>query len=141
MSSLNKVIILGNLGKDPEIRTTQSGKIVANFSVATSEKYKDSAGEKIEKTEWHNVVLWGKLAELAEKYIKKGSKVLIEGKLQTRSWETDGGKRYTTEIIGSNMVFVGGGGQQERCEQDANNVDPGDQGPNPEDDDQSDLPF
>lgn len=100
MSSLNKVTIIGNLGKDPDIRTTQSGDKVANFSVATTEKWNDkNTGEKKESTEWHNVVIFGKLADVCENYLKKGSKVYLEGKLKTRSWEQDGQKKYMTEVV------------------------------------------
>lgn len=108
MASLNKVILLGNLGKDPELRTTQSGNNVVNFSMATTEKWKGKDGLKQEKTEWHNIVLWGRTAEVANQYLKKGSSVLIEGKLQTRSWDDkDGNRRYTTEVVGNNLVMVG----------------------------------
>ncbi len=99
--SVNKVIIVGNLGRDPEVRTMQSGDKVANFSVATSERWKDrNTGEMQERTEWHRVVIFGRTAEVAEKYLRKGSKVYIEGQLQTRKWEDNqtGQERYTTEI-------------------------------------------
>lgn len=98
--SLNKAIIVGNLGRDPEVRTTQRGDKVANLAIATSERWRDQAGETQEKTEWHRVVLFGKIAEVAERYLARGSKVLIEGKLQTRKWQDNtGNDRYTTEII------------------------------------------
>ncbi|MEM9857778.1 MAG: single-stranded DNA-binding protein [Bacteroidota bacterium] len=107
MSGVNKVIIVGRLGKDPEVRHLESGASVANFSVATSETYKDrNTGEKREQTEWHNVVLWRGLADIAEKYLHKGDMVYIEGKLRTRSWEKDGVTRYTTEIVGDNMNML-----------------------------------
>ena len=107
MSGVNKVILVGRLGKDPEIRHLESGVAVASFSVATSETYKDrNSGEKKEITEWHNVVLWRGLAEVAEKYLKKGDMVYIEGKLRTRSWEKDGVTRYTTEVVGDNMTML-----------------------------------
>ncbi len=107
MSGVNKVIIVGRLGKDPEVRHLESGAAVANFSVATSETYKDrNTGERREQTEWHNVVLWRGLAEVAEKYLKKGDMVYVEGKLRTRSWEKDGVTRYTTEIVGDNMTML-----------------------------------
>lgn len=107
MSGVNKVIIVGRLGKDPEIRHLESGVAVASFSVATSENYKDrTSGERKEITEWHNVVLWRGLAEVAEKYLNKGDMVYIEGKLRTRSWEKDGVTRYTTEIVGDNMTML-----------------------------------
>jgi single-strand DNA-binding protein len=99
-SSVNKVILVGRLGKDPEVRYTGGGKAVANFSIATDESYKDASGEKQKKTEWHNIVVWGPAAEnFVQPYLHKGDMVYIEGKLQTRSWEDkDGQKRYTTEI-------------------------------------------
>lgn len=104
--SFNKVIIMGNLGADPESRTTQTGTTVTNFSVATTERYK---GE--DKTEWHRVVAFGKVAEICAEYLGKGKQVLIEGKLQTRSWQDDtGAKRYMTEILANNVRFVGSGG-------------------------------
>lgn len=107
MSGVNKAIIVGRLGKEPEVRHLESGASVANFPVATSETYKDrNTGEKKEVTEWHNVVLWRGLAEVAEKFLKKGDMVYIEGKLRTRSWEKDGVTRYTTEIVGDNMTML-----------------------------------
>lgn len=109
MASLNKVMLIGNLGKDPEVRTIPSGVKVANFPIATSESYNDKNGQRVEKTEWHNIVLWRGLAEVAEKYLKKGNPVFIEGKLQTRSWDDQSGqKRYMTEIIADNMTMLGG---------------------------------
>jgi single-strand DNA-binding protein len=116
MSGVNKVILVGRLGKDPEVRNLDNGAVVANFSIATSESYKDrTTGEKKEITEWHNIVLWRGLAEIAQKYLHKGDMVYIEGKLRTRSWEKDGVTRYTTEIVGDNMNMLspkgnGGGG-------------------------------
>ena len=107
MSGVNKVILVGRLGKDPEVRHLESGAAVANFSMATSEVYKDrNTGEKKEITEWHNVVLWRGLAEVAEKFLKKGDMAYVEGKLRTRSWEKDGVTRYTTEIVGDNMTML-----------------------------------
>lgn len=100
MSSVNKAIIVGNLGADPDIRTMQSGDKVANLSVATSERWKDKSGEKKERTEWHRVVIFSQpLVKLAENYLKKGSKIYLEGQIETRSWEQDGVKKYTTEIV------------------------------------------
>lgn len=109
MAGVNKVILIGNLGKDPEVRHLENGTAVANFSMATSESYKDrSSGERKTITEWHNIVLWRGLAEIAEKYLKKGDQVYIEGKLKTRSWEDkDGNTRYTTEVVGDNMTMLG----------------------------------
>ncbi len=109
MASLNKVMLIGNLGKDPEVRAIPSGVKVANFPIATSESYNDKNGQRVEKTEWHNIVMWRGLAEVAEKYLKKGNPVFIEGKLQTRSWDDQNGqKRYMTEIVADNMVMLGG---------------------------------
>lgn len=109
MSSVNKTIILGRLGQDPEIRNTASGAAVANLSIATSESWKDkTSGEKKEKTEWHRVVLFNRVAEVARDYLKKGSQVYIEGKLQTRKWQdNDGNDRYTTEIVGNELKMLG----------------------------------
>ena len=98
--SLNKVILVGNLGRDPEVRAMQSGDKVANLNIATSERWKDKDGQPQEKTEWHRVVVFGRIAEVAEQYLRKGSKVLIEGKLQTRKWtDNQGAEKYTTEIV------------------------------------------
>ena len=106
---INKAIIVGNLGQDPEIRYTPNGGAVANITVATSEQWKDKqTGEKQEKTEWHKVVFFGRLAEVVGEYLKKGSQVYIEGKIQTREWEKDGVKRYTTEIIANDMQMLSG---------------------------------
>jgi single-strand DNA-binding protein len=107
MASLNKVMIIGNLGKDPDIRTTTTGQTVASFSVATSEKFKNKNGEMEERTEWHNVVLWGKQAEVARDYLHKGKSVYVEGRLQTRKWENkEGQTRYSTEVIGDRMQML-----------------------------------
>lgn len=105
---INKAIIVGNLGQDPDVRYTTEGKAVANLSIATSETWKDkSTGEKKEKTEWHRVVMFGNLAEIVEKYVQKGSKIYIEGKLQTRKWQDkDGSDRYTTEIVANEMQML-----------------------------------
>lgn len=108
MASLNRVCLIGNLGKDPEIRSIPSGSKVASFSIATTESYTGKDGNKQDKTEWHNIVLWRGLADIAEKYLRKGSQVYIEGKLQTRSWDDkDGQKRYITEIVAENLVMLG----------------------------------
>ena len=108
------MIIVGRLGKEPEVRHLENGAAVANFSVATSETYKDrNTGERREQTEWHNVVLWRGLAEVAEKYLHKGDMVYVEGKLRTRSWEKDGITRYTTEIVGDNMTMLSPKGSNE----------------------------
>lgn len=108
MSGVNKVILLGNLGKDPEIQHFDSGVKKAAFSLATTEVYKNKEGNKVEQTEWHNIVLWRDLADLAEKYLRKGSQIYIEGKIRTRSWEDkDSNKRYVTEVIGDKITMVG----------------------------------
>jgi single-strand DNA-binding protein len=105
---INKAILIGNLGRDPEVRYTADGRAVANFSIATSEKWKDkNTGEMVERTEWHNIVAWGKLGEICGEYLSKGRQVYIEGRLQTRSWEKDGVTRYTTEVIASEMKMLG----------------------------------
>ena len=110
--SVNKVIFIGRLGKDPEMRFTSSGKAVTNFSMATSESWKDASGERQEKTEWHRVQMWGPLAEIAAKYLSKGKLVYVEGRLQTREWEDQsGGKRYTTEIIANQMQILSDKGE------------------------------
>jgi single-strand DNA-binding protein len=105
--SVNKVILIGHVGKAPEIRYTQGGAPVANFSLATNESWTAATGEKQERTEWHRIVAWRKLAEICQEYVQKGSLLYVEGKLQTRSWEDrDGSKRYTTEIIMNNMAML-----------------------------------
>ncbi|HMG92253.1 MAG TPA: single-stranded DNA-binding protein [Chryseolinea sp.] len=107
MSGVNKVILVGRLGKDPDVRNLENGATVANFTLATSESYKDrTTGEKKEVTEWHNIVLWRGLAEISQKYLRKGDMVYIEGKLRTRSWEKDGVTRYTTEVVADNMTML-----------------------------------
>jgi single-strand DNA-binding protein len=115
MSSLNKVMLIGRLGQDPEVRYTQSNTAVATLSVATSERYKDGNGEQQERTEWHRVVAWGRLAEICQQYLNKGSLIYVEGPIQTRQWEDNQGqKRYTTEIKALQMTMLDsrGGGQQ-----------------------------
>jgi single-strand DNA-binding protein len=104
--SVNKVILVGNVGKDPEIRHLDSGVAVASFSLATSDSYKAKNGEKVTTTEWHNIVLWRGLAEVVEKYVKKGSKLFIEGKITSRQYEKDGITKYFTEIVANNMVML-----------------------------------
>lgn len=111
MASLNKAMIIGNVGKDPEIKYTQDGTAKASFSLATSESWKDkNTGEKKEITDWHNIVLWGKVAEICAQYVKKGSKVYIEGKSKTRKWQDKetGQDKYITEIIGDRMLLLSG---------------------------------
>lgn len=107
MSGVNKVILVGRLGKDPEVRNLDSGVAVANFTLATSESYKDkTTGEKKEVTEWHNIVLWRGLAEIAQRYLHKGDMVYVEGKLRSRSWEKEGVTRYITEVVADNMTML-----------------------------------
>jgi len=111
--SLNRVQLIGNLGKDPEIKYTPQGTPVAKLTIATNERFKDKAGEWQDRTEWHNVVLWQRLAEIAGEYLKKGGKVYIEGRLQTRSWDdkTSGQKKYMTEVVASDLILLGGRGE------------------------------
>lgn len=109
MASVNKVILVGNLGRDPEVRFMPNGEAVCNFSIATTDSWKDKSGAKQERTEWHNIVMYRKLAEIAGEYLKKGRPVYIEGRLQTRKWQTkEGQDRYTTEIIADQMQMLGG---------------------------------
>jgi len=110
--SVNKAIILGNVGQDPEIKTFDNGNKVANFSLATSEKWKNKEGEQQEQTEWHNIAVFGKLAEIVEKYVKKGQQLYVEGKIKTRSWDdSDGNKKYMTEVVlngfGDTLQMIG----------------------------------
>ncbi len=120
--SVNKVILVGNLGKDPELRYTPSGAAVVNFSLATSERYKDKSGEMQEKTEWHNIVAWRQLAEICGKFLHKGKQVYIEGKITTRSYDDrDGNKRYITEIVADQMQMLGGRGDEGGGQRDSGN--------------------
>ncbi len=142
MAGVNKVILLGNLGKDPEIRTLESGTKLARISVATNDYFKNKSGETIERTEWHNVILWRQRAELAEKFLQKGNQVYIEGRLQTRQWDDkDGNRRYTTEIIADVINLVGsrpsGGGPDSKQAPGNDNIPEAADLP-PEEDD---LPF
>ena len=147
MSGVNKVILVGRLGKDPEVRNLENGASVANFTMATSETYKDkTTGEKKEITEWHNIVLWRGLAEIAAKYLHKGDQVYIEGKLRTRSWEKEGVTRYTTEIVGDNLTLLGskpGGSQQDYSANRGSSSDRGATAPDkpPVEHSTDDLPF
>jgi single-strand DNA-binding protein len=124
--SVNKVILIGNLGKDPEVKYTPSGTAVAKFSIATNERFKDKSGEWQDRTEWHNIVAWQRTAEIAGEYLKKGRTVYIEGRLQTRSWEDQQTKqkKYMTEIVVSDLVLLGGkgdGGGSESSSRGGNN--------------------
>jgi single-strand DNA-binding protein len=147
MAGVNKVILIGNLGSDPQVRYTPGGQAVANFNIATSERFNNKAGEKEERTEWHRIVAWGKLAEICQQYLKKGKQVYIEGRLQTRQWEDQQGqKRQTTEIVAQNMQMLGrageggpaGGGGDFASSQDFPSAEPAPQGASTTDDD---LPF
>jgi single-strand DNA-binding protein len=142
--SVNKAILVGFVGADPEVRYLDSGTAVCNFRLATSEIYKNKNGERVTSTEWHNVVLWRGLAEVAEKYIKKGSQVYIEGRIKTRSWDDkDGNKRYTTEIIADIMQMLGKRSdlppEPEKQEKEGSSEEKEDSGPEIEETD--DLPF
>ncbi|HEX9636903.1 MAG TPA: single-stranded DNA-binding protein [Acidobacteriota bacterium] len=112
MASVNKVILVGNLGADPELRYTQSGKAIANFRIATSRKFKGADGQLQEQTEWHRIVAWDKLAEIVGEYLSKGRSVYVEGRLQTRQWQDkEGQKRFTTEIVAENLQMLGSRGE------------------------------
>ncbi|MBY0517896.1 MAG: single-stranded DNA-binding protein [Bacteriovoracaceae bacterium] len=120
--SVNKVILLGRLGQDPELKYTPGGAPVCNFSLATTEAWTDKAGAKQEKTEWHRVVVWGKLAELCNQYLSKGRQAFVEGRLQTRSWDDkDGNKRYMTEINAATVQFIGGASADKNTDRNVDN--------------------
>lgn len=138
---INKAILLGVVGQDPEVRVMQNAKAVANLSLATSESWKDkNSGEKVEVTEWHRVVIYDRLAEVVRDYVKKGSKIYIEGRLQTRSWEKDGIKRYATEIIADEMQMLDGK-KQEGGQPSAPNHKPSQPAATSDIDFDSDVPF
>ncbi len=140
-NGLNKAILIGNLGKDPEVRYTPSGVGVANFNIATSETWTNKDGEKETRTEWHRIVAFGKLAEICGEYLSKGRQVYIEGRIQTRDWEDkDGIKRYTTEIVANQMLMLGARDAADASRSPAAPASdfPGAPGPGPEDDD---IPF
>lgn len=118
MGSVNKVILVGNLGKDAEVRVTPAGHSVANFSIATTENWTSKEGEKKEQTEWHRIVLWGKSADSLQPYLTKGKQIYLEGRLQTRQWEKDGQKHYTTEVKADRVVLLGGGNGSSRRDRD-----------------------
>jgi single-strand DNA-binding protein len=141
MASVNKAILIGNLGRDPELRYTPSGAAVCTFSIATSEKWRDKqTNEMKESTNWHNIVLWGKQAELAKQYLTKGSPVYIEGRIQTRSWDDNGVKKYITEIVGQRLQFLGRRGGEAAAEGDAPPPPEADAAP-PLTEEDDDLPF
>ena len=124
MSGVNKVILIGNLGKDPEVRYLDNGVAVANISLATSESYKNKEGERITQTEWHDVVLWRGLAEVAEKFLKKGSSVYIEGKLRTNKWvDKDENNRYKTEVLADKLTMLGKSNSQDNSVQKSSEDD------------------
>ena len=135
---VNKVLIIGNLGSDPEIKYTKAGDPVANLSIATSESWKDkNSGDLQEKVEWHRVVMFSRLAEIAEQYLKKGSKVFVEGKLQTRKWQDQEGKdRYTTEVVAKEMTML-----DSRSTSQAQENSPKVESDKPKDDFEEDIPF
>ena len=139
---VNKVILVGNLGRDPEVRSTPSGKPVATFSLATNRKWKDQSGNRQEETEWHNVVCWGRQAEIAGQYLTKGKQIYVEGRLQTRSWDDkqSGEKKYRTEVICQNFQMLGARGGHDGGSQGASSSSgpPADFQAQPEDDD---IPF
>ncbi len=142
MSGVNKVILVGRLGTDPEVKTVSGGNTVARLSLATSENWTDREGQKQERTEWHRVVVWGKLAELCGKYLTKGRQVYVEGRIQTRSWEDQQGqKRYTTEVVASTVQFLGGAAAGAGASSGSNDLSAQDFGPEPAFDNSDDIPF
>jgi single-strand DNA-binding protein len=141
MRGVNKVILVGNLGRDPEMRYTRSGTAVATLNLATSSSWTDQNGQRQERTEWHRVVAWSKLAEIAKEYLAKGRQVYIEGRLQTRSWDDkDGNKRYTTEVVADQMVMLGGRGGGDSSRDSAGPSGPPDM-PEPFEASEDDVPF
>lgn len=125
MAGINKVILVGNLGKDPELRHTPQGQAVCNFPIATSETWNDKNGQKQERTEWHRIVVWGKLGELCGKYLSKGRQVYVEGRLQTRAWDDkEGQKRYTTEVVAMGVQFLGSAAGAGRSQAEDASSDP-----------------
>lgn len=144
MSGVNKVIIIGRLGADPELKTVTGGQSVCRLSIATSENWTDKEGQKQERTEWHRVVVWGKLAELCGKYLTKGRQAYVEGRLQTRSWEDQQGqKKYTTEIVANTVQFLSGaqGERREPAQAHGNDMGTQDFGPEPSFDSNDEIPF
>ena len=147
MASVNKVILVGNLGRDPEVRYMPDGGAIANVSVATTDVWKDKSGEKQERTEWHRVAFFGKLAEIAGEYLKKGSQIYVEGRLQTRKWQDkDGQDKYTTEIVADRMQMLGsrsggGGGSADMPSSNGGGAGSSKQGGGKFDDFPDDIPF
>lgn len=139
---VNKAILIGNVGKDPEVKHLENGMVIANFPLATSEGYKNKDNERVTTTEWHNIVLFRNLAEVAEKYVKKGDPLYIEGRIRTRSWEDkDGNKRYTTEIVGNNMQMLGSAPKGDNGSSSQENQVTESEGSTGIPDEQDDLPF
>ncbi len=150
MAGVNKVILIGNLGSDPEVRHLSSGSVVANFNIATSESYTNKNGEKVTQTEWHRIELWDGLAKVAEQYLKKGQTVYVEGKLKTENWQdSDGNNRTTTRIRGLNLTMLGGKGSEhsgdnnetQQNDEPAPQVKPTSSAAPQTDDEVDDLPF
>lgn len=141
MASVNKVILIGNAGADTELRHTKTGRPVAGVRIATNERWTDKEGKKQERTEWHSIVVWDKMAEVCAQYVKKGKQVYVEGRLQTRSWEDDEGiKRYATEIVALSVQFLGSANGTERPDKQAGYV-PGGDDDVPGDMPEQDIPF
>lgn len=142
MAGVNKVIIVGRLGTDPEVRTVGNGGTVTRLSVATSENWVDKEGHKQERTEWHRIVVWGKLAEICGKHLSKGRQVYVEGRLQTRSWEDQQGqKRYSTEIVANTVQFLGAAGERSESSSRGDDYGAQDFGPEPSFDSSEEIPF
>lgn len=146
MAGINKVIIIGRLGQDPEMKAVGQGATVTRLNVATSENWVDKNGQKQERTEWHRITVWGKLAEICGKYLAKGRQVYVEGKLQTRSWEDNGQKKYATEIVAQTVQFLGAGGATTTTDNSMNqssgsDFNFGDFGPEPSFNQNEDIPF
>ncbi len=143
--SLNKAILIGNVGNDPEVRHLDAGTPVANFSLATSETYKNKEGERVTQTEWHNIVVWRGLAEVVEKYVTKGQQLYIEGRIRTRSWDDkEGNKRYTTEIVADNLQMLGRKGDSNQASEGVptqTNTTPTSSTSKNEPEPEDDLPF
>ncbi len=139
---INKAILIGNVGKDPEIKRLDNGMVIANLPLATSETYTNKNNEKVTNTEWHNIVLFKNLAEIVEKYVKKGDALYIEGRIRTRSWDDkDGNKRYITEIVGLNMQMLGGGKKSDEPSVSQSNQVTESEGATGIPEDEDDLPF
>jgi len=143
MASVNKVILIGNLGRDPELRYAASGDAIASFSIATTDNWKDKDGQKQERTEWHRISVFGKLAEICGEYLKKGAPVYVEGKLQTRKWQDkEGNERQTTEVVADRMQMLGGRSAASENEQPSvTEAKPNEQKAGAFDDFESDIPF